>query len=537
MALRRGGQIAGFQGRERGFECPEGLLARAAEGEDGFRATAGLSQLGGNDAEPHHVDRPQCAAGRARLRRPGRFEKVACQAARDRRVQPALGSRLEDPPGILLPHQDAARRSSGGVARRLDCHLECAQRTRRRPCRTASGSDALLLLRRVGQCRIGRAQREERAAQGDAEEANRTGHGWRWTGMRGKARGGAYHDPMIEVGSLRRLPKAELHQHLDGALRPATAVDLAREIGLPLTLEAARQRLVAPVRCRDQAQLLEYFELPISLLQTVAALRRAAAELVEQMALDGITYGEIRWAPRLHLRAGLSVEDVIGAVAEGTRPGQGDGGPLVALIVTAMRQHAPEENLELARIAAAFGAPVAGFDLAGPEAAFPASPHEPAFRAAERGGLSLTAHAGEVPGSQRTREVLALGVRRIAHGVTVAAHPELLEEVRARDVTLDLCPTSNVQTGIVEALEHHPFANLHRAGVSITISTDDRTVAGTTLTEELERCLLTGHLDGRELAAIALNAFQRAFAPRDLVSPLQEEARAAWTEWAGRVSA
>ena len=342
---------------------------------------------------------------------------------------------------------------------------------------------------------------------------------------------------MIEPGSLRRLPKAELHQHLDGAILPATAVELAADRGIDLGLTEARSRLVAPPRCRDQAQLLEYFDLPILLLQTASALTRVTAELVEQMAADGVTYGEIRWAPRLHLAGGLDVEEVIAAVADGVAPSRRPDRPLVTLVVTAMRSHAPDDNVKLAAVAASFGPPVVAFDLAGPEAAFPASPHAPAFEIARRGGLGLTAHAGEVPGSARTLEALALGVRRIAHGVTVAADDALVHEVLARDVTLDLCPTSNVQAGIVDDVASHPFAALHRAGVSVTLSTDDRTVSNTTLTEELERCADAATLTPSELSAIALNGFRRAFAPRAVVEPIEAAARAAWTDWAATVTA
>ena len=346
---------------------------------------------------------------------------------------------------------------------------------------------------------------------------------------------------MIEPASLRALPKAELHQHLDGALLPETAVELAEESGIGLTLEEARARLVAPNRCRDQAELLEYFDLPVGLLQSASALGRCAEDLVRQMADDGVTYGEIRWAPRLHLRRGLSVSEVIDAVASGVATGTeparaGGGGLLVTLIVTAMRSHPPADNAELAHAAVEFGPPVVGFDLAGPEAAFPATPHAPAFEIAERGGLATTAHAGEVPGTDRMLEALALGVQRIAHGVTVGADPALAARVREIDVTLDMCPTSNVQAGIVADIARHPFAALHRAGVSVTLSTDDRTVAATTLTEELARCAEAGRLAPGELAAIAINGFRRAFGPRDLVAPREAAARVAWTAWAASVT-
>jgi adenosine deaminase len=333
----------------------------------------------------------------------------------------------------------------------------------------------------------------------------------------------------MDADRLRGLPKAELHQHLDGSLRPETAVELASEMRMPLTLEEARARMVGPVRCRDQAELLSFFDLPIALLQTASSLERAAAELVEDLAADGIRYAEIRWAPRLHLEAGLSVGEVIDAVSRGAA--RRHDGPLVGLIVTAMRSHPPAANAELARAAGAFGWPVIGFDLAGPEEAWPAPPHAIAFVTAREAGLELTAHAGEVSGAQRVREVLEFGVRRVAHGVTAIEDEDVMATLRERDVTLDLCPTSNVQAGVVASLEAHPLAALHRAGVSVTISTDDRTVTGVGLSEEMARTARAQELSADELASIALNGFERAFASRAAVAPLLADARRAWDAW------
>lgn len=330
------------------------------------------------------------------------------------------------------------------------------------------------------------------------------------------------------------LPKAELHLHLDGSMRPQTAVELAIEAGQTLSLEEAVSRLVGPVRCKDQAELLTLFDLPISLLQTAASLSRVTAELVESLAEDGLTYAEIRWAPRLHLERGMSVPDVIEAVANGVSQAAsrlGPRTPLIGLIVTAMRSHPPAANVELAKAAAAFGPPVVGFDLAGLEAEYPAPPHAAAFVAAASGGLELTAHAGEVPGPERIREAVAFGVRRVAHGVTAAEDPEVMALLREHDVTLDLCPTSNVQAGIVSELATHPLAAMHRAGVSVTLSTDDRTVANTWLTDEMARTTAALRLSARELADIAVNAFRRAFGPRSVVDPMMGAAEVAWSAW------
>jgi adenosine deaminase len=339
-----------------------------------------------------------------------------------------------------------------------------------------------------------------------------------------------------QADELRALPKAELHQHLDGALRPESAVELAAGIGMALDLEQARQRMVAPAHCRDQAELLTYFDLPIALLQTGEALRRAAAELVEDLAADGLRYAEVRWAPRLHLEGGLSVPGVIDAVAAGIAQGMtamGASAPLVVLIVTAMRSHPPAANVALARAAAEYGRPVVGFDLAGPEATYPAPPHAAAFRAAEEGGLALTAHAGEVPGGDHIRDALGLGVRRIAHGATTMEDPALVAAVRERDVTLDLCPTSNVQAGIVASLAAHPLAALHRAGVSVTLSTDDRTVSNTTLSSEMAAVVAAQGLTPAELVAIAVNGFRAGFGPHAFLRAAATDAEAQWAAWAG----
>lgn len=344
----------------------------------------------------------------------------------------------------------------------------------------------------------------------------------------------AYHSPVIRPETLRVLPKAELHLHLDGCLRPETAVDLAPRAGMTLTLEEARGRLIGPVRCGTQAELLTYFDLPIALMQTPEALERVAAELVETLAADGVTYAEVRWAPRLHLARGMRVGEVIEAVARGVTQPRATGGaaPRVVLIVTAMRSHDPAENVALASEAASFGGLVVGFDLAGPEATYAATPHRAAFELASSRGLHITAHAGEVPGSQRVAELLDLGVTRIAHGVTAARSEALLAEIRARDVTLDLCPTSNVQAGIVDSIAQHPVRDLHRAGVSVTISTDDRTVSDVSLTEELATVATETSMARGELASIALNAFARGFDQPAVLRPLTVVARDAWDAWA-----
>lgn len=317
-------------------------------------------------------------------------------------------------------------------------------------------------------------------------------------------------------GLVGAMPKTELHLHLDGSLRPATALDLIKSRGLddaPRTLRGVRAALVAPAHGADQASLLTAFDLPITLLQDTEALERAASELVEDKAADEVRYFEIRWAPLLHVRKGLPLLSGIAAVCRGARLAAERTGVEVRLIATAMRSHDPDANATLAEVAASFvDSGLTGFDLAGPEAAFPDfASHAAAFAIARGAGLRTTVHAGEWGGAAQVRAALVLEPARIAHGPGAIDDPELLAELTARGIPLDLAPTSNVQAGIVDRLEDHPLARLYRAGVPVTLSTDDLTVSAITLTDEYVRAVVRLGLTPTELWAIDLAGIDHAF--------------------------
>jgi len=263
-------------------------------------------------------------------------------------------------------------------------------------------------------------------------------------------------------------------------VRPSTAEELATEQGLDLQRPL---RMTAPEDCPSQSVYITYFDDAIAVLQTARALERAALELGIDSAEDNIDYLEVRWAPRLHLRNGLTVPDVIEAVLAGLA-----AAPIRAVaIVCAMRHHALDDNVELAKLAGHFaGRGVVGFDLAGDEVRYPAAPQRPAFEAARAAGLRLTCHAGEAGEPSNVEEALDLGVERIAHGVIGARDPRIVERIRSEGVALDLCPTANWRCKAVASLAEHPLPALVRAGVRCTISTDSRTVAGTTLSREFE---------------------------------------------------
>jgi adenosine deaminase len=316
-----------------------------------------------------------------------------------------------------------------------------------------------------------------------------------------------------------RMPKAELHLHLDGSMRPQTALELARERGLDegMDLAAIRRRLRAPARVAGQAELLRAFDLPIALMQDRAALKRVTRELVEDVAAEGTRYVEIRWAPALHLSGGLALDDSVAAVADGAATGSQATGTVVRLIAVALRSHPPRTSLAVAHAAARFiDRGVTGFDLAGPEEAFPDPlAHRAAFVAARRAGLGITIHAGEWGGAEQVRRALVLGPARIAHGAPAATDVVLLEALRARSVTLDLCPTSMVQASVFGSPAEFPLARLLHARVPVTLSTDDRTVSDVTLSDEYRRAHETLAVTVQQLWQVNLHALRVAFLQRD----------------------
>ena len=266
--------------------------------------------------------------------------------------------------------------------------------------------------------------------------------------------------------------------------------------------------MVAPGDCRSQADYIKYFDDAIAVMQTEAALERIAHELCVDSAAENIDYLEVRWAPRLHMRNGLTIDQVINAVLSGIH-----SGPIEAVaIVCAMRQDNPFDNVDLARTAGRFtGRGVVGFDLAGDEIGYPSWIHDDAFAAAKAAGLHLTCHAGEAGNPFNVSDaIIDLGVERIAHGVLGAREPRVVELIRDRGIVLDMCPTANWKCKAVPTLAEHPLPSLVRAGVRCTISTDSRTVADTTLSREFELASAMGMTD-EELQRCNAVAYEAKF--------------------------
>jgi adenosine deaminase len=260
-------------------------------------------------------------------------------------------------------------------------------------------------------------------------------------------------------------------------------------------------------------ELLRAFDLPIALMQDTDALERITHELVEDVASDGTRYVEIRWAPGLHTERGLSLRDGVAAVVAGAALGGRSTGVVVRLIAVALRSHSPERNREMAAEAVRFvDQGLTGFDCAGQEERFP-DPllFEDAFDVARAGGLGITCHAGEWGGAPQIWRALDVRPSRIAHGPGAIGDAGLMQELIAREVTLDLCPTSNVQAGIVRSVAEHPIAALFRAGVPVTLSTDDRTVSDLTLVREYGNVVGAVGMALSELWSMNRHALEVAF--------------------------
>jgi adenosine deaminase len=311
---------------------------------------------------------------------------------------------------------------------------------------------------------------------------------------------------------VRQLPKIELHCHLDASVRIATVAELGREIGLNLP-EPLWPALVAPEICLDLADYLLRIDVALEVMQHRGHLVRMAREFVEDLAADGVIYGEVRFAPQLHLRRGLSLQEVVDAVHEGLLQGRQQCGVVTGLILCCLRHESAERSVEIAKLALANRDKVCALDLAGDEARFSGLAHVEAFALACTEGLQRTVHAGEAGGAESIREALELlGAERIGHGVRIEESAEIEQAVKDAGVVLEMCPLSNVQTRAASSLAKHPIDRLLRRGLRVTVSTDARTVSATTVSAEFERLAKTFGWGAAEFWRCQRYAAEAAFA-------------------------
>ena len=335
--------------------------------------------------------------------------------------------------------------------------------------------------------------------------------------------------PRVDRELLRRLPKAELHCHLDGSVRPATLLELAREQGVTMPAqspEALREFMIV----RDAHNLEEYlarFEITLSVMQTATSLERTAYELAEDAAAEGVRYIEARYAPVLNVRGGLSLGAAVEAPLRGLARAERDHGIVGRVIICGLRNMSPDVSLELARLAVAYRKQgVVGFDLAGGEFGNPATLHAKAFEHARCHDLACTCHAGEGAGAESVRQAVHVCcASRLGHATRLIEDEALTEYVNDRRIALEICLTSNVQTRATDSYETHPLRQYYERGLNVVLNTDNRLMSGVTLVDEYEHATRLG-FEFDDLARMALNGFESSFLPFEERRVLVERARA-----------
>ncbi|MFD9389953.1 adenosine deaminase [Streptomyces sp. NPDC060000] len=343
--------------------------------------------------------------------------------------------------------------------------------------------------------------------------------------------------PHIDADTLRRLPKAVLHDHLDGGLRPATVVELAEQVGHTLPTTDPDELAAWYFEAANSGDLVRYiatFEHTLAVMQSREGLLRTAEEYVLDLAADGVVYGEVRYAPELMLNGGLTLPEVVETVQEGLAAGMAKaaaaGTPVrVGTLLCGMRMF--DRTRETADLAVAFrDAGVVGFDIAGAEDGFPPADHLDAFEHLRRENVPFTIHAGEAHGLPSIHQALQVcGAQRIGHGVRITDDivdgklGRLAGWVRDRRIALEMCPTSNLQTGAAGSIAEHPITALKDLGFRVTLNTDNRLVSGTTMTREMSLLVQEAGWTVEDLRTVTVNALKSAFAPFDERKALIED--------------
>jgi adenosine deaminase len=350
----------------------------------------------------------------------------------------------------------------------------------------------------------------------------------------------------LDLETLQAFPKISLHDHLDGALRPQTIIELAADAGHVLPADNADDLGLWFAESANSGSLMRYletFDHTIAVMQTAPDLRRVAREFVEDLAADGVIYGETRWAPEQHRRNGLTAAEAVEAVrdglAEGVAAARSSGHEIeVRQLVTAMRQAGP--NRDIAELALRYRHDsVAGFDIAGPEKGFPPARFLESFQLLRRQSAYYTIHAGEADGWESIWEAVQVcGANRIGHGVAIIEDLQLDADGSAtlgdfaayvlnEQIPLEMCPSSNVQTGTVASIAEHPIHSLDRLGFRVTVNPDNRLMSATTMTREFALLAEAFDYTLADVGRLTVNAARSVFAPYGVRRALVERIAAA----------
>ena len=325
----------------------------------------------------------------------------------------------------------------------------------------------------------------------------------------------------LTLEDIQRLPKTDLHVHLDGSLRFQTILDLAREQGVSLpadTVETLRPYVEMGEDCESLVEYLKAFDVALSVMQTYESLVRTAFELAEDAARENVRYMEVRYSPILHQQKGMTLHSIVQAVLEGLAAAEKRYPIKTGVILCGIRHIGPELSNRLADLTVAFkNKGVVGFDLAGAEEDFPAKKHREAFSRVLANNINCTLHAGEAYGPESIHQAIHLcGAHRIGHGVRLIEDGDLLNYVNDHRIPLECCPSSNVQTKAVRRMQDHPIRLFYDLGLRVTVNTDNRMVTRTTVSEEylVLHEVLAFTLD--EIKELIIMGFKSAFLPYDL---------------------
>ncbi|WP_419891444.1 adenosine deaminase [Paenibacillus xylanexedens] len=326
------------------------------------------------------------------------------------------------------------------------------------------------------------------------------------------------------IDILKECPKVELHCHLDGSVSPDVLRQIAgmENIELPSD-ELLIKQMQAPENCSSLAYYLHCFQFVLPFLQTEAALELAAYDLIRQASEDHIVYIEVRFAPMFHTQKKLTVDQVIQAVSKGLERGKKDFLVESNMILCMMRESSYEENKNIIDYAISYRENgVVGIDLAGNEAQFPPMLFKELFSYAVENQISFTIHAGECGSAKNVFDSITLGATRIGHGVGMRNNIEVLNHAKKHNVLIEMCPTSNIQTKAVGAFSEFPFIEFVNYGIAVSINTDNRTVSGTTLTEEYHMIDKEFELTLQVLKQLNLQAITASFAYPEQKERLEE---------------
>lgn len=303
--------------------------------------------------------------------------------------------------------------------------------------------------------------------------------------------------------NLLNFPKIELHIHLDGSVRPNTVSDI-----LNLDKKKIEKEMKVDNSCKDLNEYLTKFDLPLKILQTKENLIRVSEELAIDLKKDGVIYAEVRFAPILHTRNGLSCEEVIESVIEGISRVD----IKINLIICLMRNVSDNDNYKVIEAGLKYiNNRVVGFDLAGAEAIYKTSKFEELFKYINKYNIPYTIHAGEADGVSSIKSAMEFGTKRIGHGVRIMEDNSMIKYAKEHNITFEVCPTSNIDTKIFKEYKDHAIKKMYDNNLNITINTDNRTVSNITLTEEYEKLINTFNFNLEDLKIMNINAINASF--------------------------